>query len=151
MQITLDLPENLYQRLIHTAEATQQSLETILLRTIQQGSPPNWQDIPPEFQTDIAALDRLNDEDLWTIARSHLDETDLERYDDLLDRNSSGTLTPNEQLELQHQRQTAERFMLSKAQAIVILRWRGHNIMEGTSKNRFANGWNPWNLVIDSQ
>lgn len=129
-RITLDLPETLYQRLLYTAEATQKSLEAILLRAIQHGSPPDWQDIPPEFQADIAALDRLNDSDLWTIARSQLTSTDLERYDDLLDRHRSGTLTPTEQLELQQQRHSTERFMLRKAHAIGLLRWRGHNILD---------------------
>ena len=43
-------------------------------------SPPRWDDAPAEFQADLAALDRLDDEALWRIARSRMTEADMERY-----------------------------------------------------------------------
>ena len=68
--VTLQLPENIYFRLQQAAQATKQSLEEISLRALQAGSPPDWDDIPAEFQADIAALDRLDDAALWRMARS---------------------------------------------------------------------------------
>ena len=68
--ITLDLPENLYLRLQQTAEATRQSLDAVLMRALQVGSPPTWETAPAEFQADLAALDRLDDAALWRIARA---------------------------------------------------------------------------------
>jgi hypothetical protein len=68
--VTLQIPEALYQRLAITAGATQQSLEDIILQALQIGSPPTWKDVPEEFQTDLASLDRLDDDSLWQIARS---------------------------------------------------------------------------------
>ena len=59
--ITLDLPENLYLRLQQTAEATRQSLDAVLMRALQVGSPPTWETAPAEFQADLAALDRLDE------------------------------------------------------------------------------------------
>ena len=38
--ITLELPENIYIRLQQAARATKQSLNDMLLRAIQTGSPP---------------------------------------------------------------------------------------------------------------
>jgi len=38
--ITLELPENIYIRLQHAARATKQSLNDMLIRAIQTGSPP---------------------------------------------------------------------------------------------------------------
>jgi predicted transcriptional regulator len=124
--ITLQLPDQLYQRLIHTAQATQQPLETIILRAITTGSPPDWEDVPTEFQTDIAALDRLNDDTLWSIARSHKTSAEMERYDELLEHNRERTITPEERLELAELHQAADRFMIRKAHAASLLRWRGH-------------------------
>jgi paraquat-inducible protein B len=124
--ITLQLPENLYQRLNHTAQATQQPLEDIILRAIATGSPPDWDDVPAELQPDLAALDRLSDEALWEIARSRKTAADLERYDELLERNREHTITADERLELTALRQEADRFMICKAQASALLRWRGH-------------------------
>ena len=127
--ITLDIPDSIHQRLLNTAHATQRPLNEIILRSLQIGSPPTWDDAPPEFQADLAALDRLDDSTLSQIARSQKTETDLERYDVLLDRNQNESLTDAEQDELATLRKEADRFMLCKAQAIVLLRWRGHTLM----------------------
>ena len=127
--ITLDIPEHIHQRLINTAQATQRPLNEIILRALQIGSPPAWDDAPPEFQEAMAALDRLDDGTLWQIARSQKTEAELERYDELLNRNQNATLTDAEKKELATLRQEAEQFMLCKAQAVVLLRWRGHSIM----------------------
>jgi hypothetical protein len=126
--VTLQIPEILYQRLVSTARATQQPLENVILHALQVGSPPEWDDVPEEFQADLAALDRLDDNTLWQIARSRKTVAEMERYNTLLDGNSSGTLTQAERLELMTLRNEADRFMLLKAQAAVLLRWRGHRV-----------------------
>ncbi|MFB2878252.1 hypothetical protein [Floridanema aerugineum] len=124
--ITLQIPEILYQRLVNTANATQRSIEEVILHALQVGSPPQWDDVPEEFQADIAALDKLDDDTLWEIVNSRKTAGEMERYDSLLERNSNGTLTEAERLELMALRQEADLFMLRKAQAAVLLRWRGH-------------------------
>ncbi|NJR39565.1 MAG: hypothetical protein HC781_13055 [Leptolyngbyaceae cyanobacterium CSU_1_4] len=91
--------------MINTAQATQRSLEEVILRAITTGNPPGWEDVPAEFQADIAALDRLNDEDLWQVARSHKAAAELDRYDELLERNREHTITADERLELTDLRQ----------------------------------------------
>jgi hypothetical protein len=67
--VTLQLPEQVYLRLQLIAQATQQSFDDVVLRAIQVGAPPSWEDAPAEFQADLAALDRLDDAALWHIAR----------------------------------------------------------------------------------
>ncbi|MFB2937722.1 hypothetical protein ACE1B6_20940 [Aerosakkonemataceae cyanobacterium BLCC-F154] len=124
--ITLQIPEILYQRLVNTANATQRSIEEVILHALQVGSPPQWDDVPEEFQADIAALDKLDDNTLWQIVNSRKTAGEMERYDSLLERNSNGTLTDAERLELMALRQEADLFMLTKAQAAVLLRWRGN-------------------------
>ncbi len=126
--ITLKIPELLYLRLVNTSRATQRPLEEIIIRALQMGSPPEWDDVPEEFQAELAALDKLDDNTLWQIARSRKTVTDMERYNQLLDGNSSGTLTQTERLELTALRHDADLFMLRKAQAAVLLRWRGHRL-----------------------
>lgn len=127
-EIKLQVPEILYQRLVNTARATQRPVEEIIIHALQVGSPPAWDDIPEEFQAEIAALDKLDDNTLMQIVRARKTAIDLERYDTLLEGNSSGTLTETERLELTALRQDADLFMLRKAQASVLLRWRGHRI-----------------------
>lgn len=126
--VTLQIPELLYQRLINTARATNRPLEEIMLYALKVGSPPDWDNVPDEFQVDLAALDRMEDEALWKIAQSRKTVADMERYNILLDRNQEGTLTDAERAELTTLRTEADCFMLRKAQAAALLRWRGHHV-----------------------
>ena len=126
--VTLQIPEILYQRLVHTSRATQRPLEEVILHALQIGSPPEWDNVPPEFQADLAALDKLDDNTLWQIARSYKTAAEMERYNILLEGNSNNILTETERLELMALRQEGDRFMLLKAQAAVLLRWGGHRV-----------------------
>jgi hypothetical protein len=126
--VTLQLPEGLYTRLQQTARATRQSLDDVLLHAVQVGSPPRWDDAPAEFQADLAALDRLDDEALWRIARSRTTEAEMEHYQELLDKNANGSLSADEREELSGLRVEFDRSMLRKAHAAALLRWRGYPI-----------------------
>ena len=92
---------------------------------MQIDSPPRWDDAPVEFQADLAALERLDDEALWRVARSRETGADVGRYQELLDRNANGALSPDEREELVGLRVESDRFMLCKAHAAALLRWRG--------------------------
>ncbi len=126
--VTLRLPESLYVRFQQTARATRRSLDDVLLRAVEVGSPPRWDDAPAEFQTDLAALDRMDDQALWQIARSRTTEADMERYQELLDKNANGILLPAERAELTVLRREYDSAMLCKAHAAALLRWRGHRV-----------------------
>jgi hypothetical protein len=126
--VTLNLPEMLYRRLLQTAQATQRSLDEVVLHALQVGSPPAWNDAPAEFQADLAALDRLDDEALWHIVRSSRSKADMRRYQEFLDRHANGTLTDAERRKLDELRQEADRFVLLKAHAAALLRWRGYQL-----------------------
>lgn len=126
--VSLQLPERLHQRLVNTAQATGRPLEAVILHAIAVGSPPDWDDVPEEYQPDLAALERLEDEALWQVARSRMSPAEMVRYDELLTQNQAHTLAEAEQLELLRLRQETERFMLRKAHAAAILKWRGHQV-----------------------
>ena len=126
--VTLRLTEGLYPRFQQTARATRRSLDELLLHAMEIGSPPRWEDAPAEFQADLAALDRLEDEALWHIARSRKTEADMERYQELLDKNANDLLSDNERDELVKLRTEFDRFMLRKVHAAALLRWRGHQV-----------------------
>lgn len=100
----------------------------MILHALRVGSPPSWDDAPSEFQADLAAMDRLDDDALWKIARNRQTAVEMERYDILLKRNRNGALTEAERLELVALRNEADGFTLRKAHAAVLLRWRGHNV-----------------------
>jgi hypothetical protein len=88
------------------------------------GSPPEWRDVPEEFQSDVKGLDALDDHSLQRLITTQMSESELERYDEFLELNSAGRLSVSEQKELRNLRKNAEYFMLKKAQAAVLLHWR---------------------------
>ena len=126
--VMLQLPEALYLRLQQAANGMHQSLDEVLIRAVQVGSPPSWEDAPASFQGDLAALDRLDDQSLWRIARRTQLEQDWTRYQELLEKNANGVITADERIELEQLRTEADRFMLRKAHAAALLRWRGHSV-----------------------
>ena len=128
--ITLQIPDFLYQRLVNTAQATERSLEAVMLHALQVGSPPNWSDVPEEFQADLAALDRLEDQALWPIAQSKKTPEEMERHYWLLAQNQERSLTDAEQIELEQLKISADRFMLRKAHAAALLKWRGYPVSQ---------------------
>ncbi len=91
---------------------------------------------PDEFQADLAALDRLEDEALWKVATGHKAEEEMARHFELLERNKEHTLTSAERVELAElrcstrdaTRSQADLFMLRKAHAAALLHWRGHRV-----------------------
>jgi hypothetical protein len=126
--ITLRLPVELYHRLAAAAVATRRSLEEILLHALRIGSPPAWADAPPEHQAELAAMDRLDDDALWRLARGRRSEAEVVRYDELLEQSAAGALGDAERSELETLRRESDRFTLVKAHAAVLLRWRGHDV-----------------------
>jgi hypothetical protein len=126
--VTLQIPDAIYQRLEVNAKATQQSIEAVLLHVLEVGSPPPWNDVPKEFQDDLAGLDGLSDDDLWHLVRGQMPDNQQDHYDRLLELNADGMLSQLEREDLQRLKKESERFMLRKAQAAVLLKWRGHSV-----------------------
>ena len=116
--VVLQIPEALYQRLAIAAGATQRSLEDIILQALQIGSSPTWKDVPEEFQTDLASLDRLDDNSLWQIANSKKTPLEMEHYEFLLSKQQDTELTDSEKLELEQLRTDSDRFMLLRGLVI---------------------------------
>lgn len=126
--ITLQIPENIYTRLQQAARATRRTLDEVVLHAVQVGSPPRWDDAPANYQADLAALDRLDDDTLWQVVRRRTSAETMARYQELLDKNAEETLTAAEREELTRLRMEAERLMLCKAHAAALLRWRGYSL-----------------------
>ncbi len=130
--ITLKLPESLFIRLEQASRATKQTLDEIILRAVRAGSPPDWDDVPAEFQTDISSMDRLDDTALWRVAKSKSTETEMRSCQELLDKRADGTITSTESEKLKALQTDFDRLMLCKAHAASLLRWRGYTLFKDT-------------------
>lgn len=120
--IILTIPEEIAKQARQLAQSKQQSTEAVLLDHLKTLMPA----LPQAVQAELDALQYLSDDALWTIAREQMSEAIQTRAHDLMTRNTQGTLTPDEQIELEHYSERADRLMLRKAEAALILRQRGY-------------------------
>lgn len=127
--ITINLPDNVYQRVRRTAQVLQRPVEEFLLDAVTTAL-PLLDDLPPELVDDMAALAVLNDTALWRVARDMLSPSAQERLDLLLDEKSQGTLTSEGQRELDRLLNEYERLVLARAQAALLLRQRGYDVSD---------------------
>jgi hypothetical protein len=127
-QVTIELPELILRRLTQLAEATHQSVETLISQSVLSNLPPSTEIAPPELQQEFLRMQTLSIETLKPIAQSQVDPVQFDRHTELLEKNEAGVLTPEEREELTSLRVAAEQLMLRKAYAWSLLRWRGQRI-----------------------
>jgi predicted transcriptional regulator len=125
--VTLTLPDKLYDPIQRIAQATDQSIETILL-TALQASLPSLEGLSPELTQELVELEDLDNDNLRQVLLETVAIEQQEELDTLLHKNQAGELTQAEQEKLAHLQQAADRIMLRKARAAVLLRFRGQRI-----------------------
>ena len=81
--------------------------------------------VPVDLREELRALQTLDDDALWVIARSKLPPAEQAHLEVLLARSSAGMLTEAEREELIHLGKETDRLNLRKAQAYVLLYERG--------------------------
>ena len=126
--LTVYLPEPLYERVKETAVATDRSLEEVAEQLIALSVPPLEKDLPSELRNALAALNLMSDDELWRIARSHLDDDKHERFEILVDASKERVLTIEEEQELEALSNQADLIMLKKAESYRLLTRRGYTI-----------------------
>ena len=125
--VTLELPHTIYLPARRMAEATNRPLEDLLVNALQVSLPP-LDGLSPKLVEGLVELENLDDESLWQVMLSTVPAAQQRELDHLLRKNQARTLTEQERGKLdQHQRE-ADRVMLRKARAAVLLRFRGHRL-----------------------
>jgi hypothetical protein len=125
--ITLTLPDNVLQPVQRVAQATQQSVEELLV-TALQAALPTLEGLPPDVMQALVALESLDDQALWRVMLETVPLDQQHQLHDLLIRNQAGTLTDVEREQLAILQQQADLVMLRKARAAVLLRFRGKRV-----------------------
>ncbi len=127
-QITIELPEMILRQLTLLAEATHQSVESLVSQSVLSNLPPATDTAPPELQPEFLRMQTLSIEGLRAIAQAQVKPEQHERHVELLRKNEDAQLLPEERQELTALREAADQLMLRKAYAWSLLRWRGQRI-----------------------
>jgi hypothetical protein len=124
--LILKIPEDVARLARRLAEEKSLPVERILLDHLK--TLPEHVPLPPNEETELAALRQLSDDTLWTIARELMPRDIHERMQVLMEKNNFGTITDEEYLEQAGYVDRTERLMLRKGEAIVILMERGYTV-----------------------
>lgn len=125
LKLTVELPEPVIRLLSRLGNLTHQSPEALAAQSIAGNLPPSVDNIPSDMQTDLLEMQTLSVESLRQIAQSQVQASQQTRHLALLSGLEQGILSPEEEQELSHLRQSADQLMVRKAYAWALLRWRG--------------------------
>ena len=123
---TLTVPDEMVQAAQQIADATSQPLEAVLLSRLKTALPLPV--LPPDEEAELTALTQLSDDALWTFAREQMPREISEHLETLMDKNSLGTINPDQYAELENLVERGQRLTLRKSEAAAILTRRGYRI-----------------------
>ncbi|MFY9825516.1 MAG: hypothetical protein WAM82_29350 [Thermoanaerobaculia bacterium] len=125
--ITLHLPETLYRRFRQRAEWSHRSLETEILDAVASAASVEG-DLSSELIGAVEALEVLDDDELWRLARNTMSPEASQELESLHFKQRSEGLSPVEDATRAKLIQEYERSMLIRAQAAKLLKERGHDV-----------------------
>ena len=72
MDITINLPDSVAQRLRTVAELTEQPLSELVLQSIANNLPPNVNNAPSEMRAELLKMQALGIDDLRKVAKAQM-------------------------------------------------------------------------------
>lgn len=121
--VTIKIPTTLYHRLNFWAQNAQDSVQKVVVTTLDTYLPPL-----PDENVSLTSLESLNDEGLWQVARRVISPDQQKQLSALLEKNQLGRLTNVEEAMLNKLSEEADQRMLRKAKAYVLLKQRGYEL-----------------------
>lgn len=112
-QITITLPNDVYQKAEHFARLANRDLASILVDTIQFSIPPITQEA-----ANLEPVSKLSDQQVLALTELQMKSEEDSRLSELLDRQQAGILTESEHPELQVLMQIYQEGLLRKATAL---------------------------------
>lgn len=121
--ITLDLPDEVYERVRQAAEDSQRPVESVLVDTIALMFGEMAADsLLPDH------LEKLTDEQLWAVVYRPLAWPLDARLRELTALGKSGALSDDEQAEMETLIDAVDRYVLLRSKALLLLKQRGHEV-----------------------
>ncbi len=112
-QITITLPDEVYQRAERFARLANRDVASVLADTIQLSIPPIRVNV-----LDLEPISNLSDERVLALTELQMEPEQDDRLSKLLDRQQAGILVEDERLELQTLMQIYQEGLLRKATAL---------------------------------
>jgi len=120
--ISVELPDDLYERLREVAERHERSVESVLRESLEVMFGAASED--PEGM--LAHMETYRDDQLWAVVYQRVVWPQKERLHELVEHSKEDALTPQEQAELEALLDEVDRYTLLRSKALWLLQQRGH-------------------------
>jgi hypothetical protein len=124
--LTLEVPKEIEETARQLAQATDVPVENVLLDRLKAAFALPL--LPADEEAELAALQHLSDDALWTIAREQLPADTVQTMDLLMEKMSRRIATPEEVNQQAEYVERSERLMVRKSEAAAILTRRGYHV-----------------------
>jgi hypothetical protein len=104
-----------------------QPVEQALVNIVKAAT-PTLEKVPEEYRAELEAMEELGDMALWNVGQTRIPLSRQRRLENLLAKNQWGKLTGREQQSLERIRAEADRLTLRRSYALLLLKYRGHDI-----------------------
>lgn len=131
--VTLNIPENLYEQLRRQALANKQSVDELAQQTLSRYLPAMLEvenDLPPDLQDELKAMEQLSNAALWSLAKGQLGEEEQKELENLRDAQRDRLLTAEEQKRQQTLLRAYDELLLRRSHAAVLLQARGFDLSD---------------------
>jgi hypothetical protein len=125
---TISIPDSLYEKARQVAQQTARQVDEVIRARLTVALDEPFFDLPVAERDELKAMQYLSDAALLNMLRAQMPRTEQDRLAVLLTRNTHGTITPDEAVELAAWVGEGERLTLRKATAMDILMDRGHTL-----------------------
>lgn len=125
--LTLTLPDSVVSKLQRTSEVTYRSLDDIVAGVVETTLTENAE-LPAALGAELAAMRLFSDEALWAATQPSISLFEQERLAQLNETAHERSLSQAEEMEQQALLNAYNRSMLRRAQALALLKQRGHDI-----------------------
>lgn len=122
--VSVELPEELYQRIREVAERSDSSVEAV----VREGLEEVFGTGSPSTETLRARLHAFRDDQLWAVVRQRLNVLERARLEELSARAGQEKLSDSEQAELDSLVDQIDLLTLLRSHALLLLKERGHDI-----------------------
>jgi hypothetical protein len=102
-----------------------QPVEAVLVNIIKAAT-PSLEKVPAQYRAELEALEGLPDEELCSVAESAIESRDQRRMARLLEKKRRAELTERDEQALMAMHDAADRLMLRRSYAYLVLKYRGH-------------------------
>jgi len=150
--LTITLPDAVFHRLNRVAELTYRTVDEVVASTVET-SLTGESDLPDELAAELAAMQLDSDDGLWAATQPTLSAYAQQRLAQLNEFAGERSLTPREEAEQADLLYAYDRSVLRRAQALALLKQRGHDVIPALRLNRVQTvearrlwvsaGWHP--------